>query len=552
VAVRDISFDIYENETLALVGESGSGKSVTALAMMGLLPKDSAVISPHTRLTYNGKDILSLSEKARRQMRGNDWAMVFQEPMTSLNPVMNVGDQIMEVLRCKKKMRGRKAKNRALELLVEVGLPEPEHAMLKFPNQLSGGQQQRVMIAMALASEPRLLIADEPTTALDVTVQKQIINLLCDIKKRRNMAILFITHDLSLVAEIAERILVMRHGEIREQGTLEQIFLMPQDRYTQALLMCRPTLTSDEKRLPVIEDFLDETGDVPPKRTPRQKLSDPPVLMYARELSKTFTKSEGFFRKHQTDAVKKASFSVRRGQTLGIVGESGSGKTTLALMILRLLKSNGGSVTFYGNDILSLPEKSFKPYRRRIQMVFQNPYASLNPRFTVGQSLLEPIKLHKIATSHKSAVTQALDWLRRVGLDDDAFYKYPHEFSGGQRQRIALARALTVHPELVILDEPVSALDVSVQAQILNLLKDIQDDLGVSYLFISHDLAVVHFLCNEIIVMREGKVVESGDTRAIFTAPKSEYTQKLLASVPEGFRHNKDAITTIQRTISRG
>ena len=593
-AARDISFDIRENETVALVGESGSGKSVTALAMMGLLPAGAAEITGS--LMYDGKNMLKEPEAERRRRRGSEWAMVFQEPMTSLNPVMTIGAQIMETLRFKLRMSRGEARRRCLELLEETALPEPEHALLRYPSQLSGGQQQRAMIAMALACEPKLLIADEPTTALDVTVQKQIIDLLRALKARHRMSVLFISHDLGLVSELADRIVVMRHGGIREDGEAEQILSAPRDRYTQALIQCRPTLTFQPRRLPVIEDFLegapednirkplgtrasrphhlekcglearvpgkkrgfrrlpeecpgatqtniqiDETAAAAPGK--KDKESEAGIfgetvasteLLRVRGLSKTFVKREGLLRKHETIAVNNLSFDLKRGRTLGIVGESGSGKTTLAMMILRLLDSDGGAVEFDGTDILQLTEKAFYPYRRRMQIVFQNPYASLNPRFTVGQSLLEPLRLHRAQAnmSGKDEARLALDWLNRVGLDEDAFYKYPHEFSGGQRQRVALARALTVRPEMVILDEPVSALDVSVQAQILNLLKDIQDELSVSYLFISHDLGVVRFLCDEIVVMQGGNLVESGAADEIFENPQTAYTRQLLEAVP--------------------
>ena len=539
-AVRDISFDIRENETVALVGESGSGKSVTALAMMGLLPDGSAEISG--QLMYDGKNMLTEPEAERRNRRGAEWAMVFQEPMTSLNPVMTIGAQIMEALRFKRRMSRVAARRRCVELLDEVAMPEPEHALLRYPSQLSGGQQQRAMIAMALACEPKLLIADEPTTALDVTVQRQIIDLLRALKARHRMSVLFISHDLGLVGELADRIVVMRSGGIREDGAAGQILTAPRDRYTQALIKCRPSLASPPHRLPVIDDVTGSqasctewSGGILPadsfKNACEAPAIQPALLMRVRGLRKTFVKREGLLRKHATAAVNDVSFDLKRSRTLGIVGESGSGKTTLAMMILRLLKSDGGSVEFDGTDILQIEEKTFYPYRRRMQIVFQNPYASLNPRFTVGQSLLEPLRLHNADMPKKEAVRLALDWLMRVGLDEEAFFKYPHEFSGGQRQRVALARALTVRPEMVILDEPVSALDVSVQAQILNLLKDLQYELGVSYLFISHDLAVVRFLCDDVAVMQHGKLVESGAADDIFDNPQTAYTRQLLDAV---------------------
>ncbi|MDR1529713.1 MAG: ABC transporter ATP-binding protein [Burkholderiales bacterium] len=535
IAVNDISFAIRENETLAIVGESGSGKSVTALAIIGLLPNIVTQIPVSSRIMYHERNILSISENERRKMRGADFAMIFQEPMTSLNPVMTVGNQIIEVLRFKRHFSRTAARQRCIQLLDEVGLPDPERTTTHFPGQLSGGQQQRVMIAMALACEPRLLIADEPTTALDVTVQKQIIALLKKLKARHQMSILFISHDLALVGEIADRIVVMRHGSIREQGDTSQIFLNPQDHYTRALLQCRPTIDDFPNRLPVIEDFLGERSRVHSdivKKTIENR--NPPILLHADKIYKSFFRHDGLWRKYEIPAVKNISFTLRRGQTLGIVGESGSGKTTLGLTLLRLRRATQGNVTFDRQAIFSLSDQEFLPFRRRMQIVFQNPYASLNPRFTVGQSLIEPILLHRVAPDRKTAIEQALDWLSRVGLSHDVFYKFPHEFSGGQRQRIALARALTVRPDLLILDEPVSALDVSVQAQILNLLKDIQDDFGISYLFISHDLAVVHFLCDNVMVMRQGEATEIGNIREIFQNPKSDYTQQLLDSIPRG------------------
>ncbi|MDR2243892.1 MAG: ABC transporter ATP-binding protein [Burkholderiales bacterium] len=538
VAVRDVSFTIQENETVALVGESGSGKSVTALAMMGLLPKFSAEISSDSRMMYRERDLLRSSDEERRRLRGTDMAMIFQEPMTSLNPVFTVGYQIAEVLRLHKGMSATATQARCVELLDEVGLPEPRRALARYPSQLSGGQQQRAMIAMASACTPRLLIADEPTTALDVTVQQQIVELLKTLKARHRMSILFISHDLALVGELADRIIVMRHGEIREAGETEHIFSSPRDRYTQALLQCRPRLSDVPPRLPTIDEFMAEAQPSQPlspnPSPPRGEGGKMPPLLEVSHLKKSFFKREGLWRRHEIPAVKNVSFSLQRGETLGIVGESGCGKTTLGLTLLRLHRATGGTVRFDGQDVSALPEKAFMPYRRRMQIVFQNPYASLNPRFTVGQSLIEPILLHRKAADRQAATALAFDWLRRVGLDRDAFDKYPHEFSGGQRQRIALARALTVEPELLICDEPVSALDVSVQAQILNLLKDLQAELGVSYLFISHDLAVVRFLCDTVMVMRDGEVVEINETDSLYRNPQSAYTRQLLAAVPRG------------------
>ncbi|MDR2710073.1 MAG: ABC transporter ATP-binding protein [Burkholderiales bacterium] len=540
-AVRDVSFTIDENETVALVGESGSGKSVTALAMMGLLPKYNVEMASVSRIVYRERDLLRCSDDERRRLRGADMAMIFQEPMTSLNPVFTIGYQIAEVLRLHKGMSAAAAQARCIELLDEAGLPEPRRALARYPSQLSGGQQQRAMIAMALACTPRLLIADEPTTALDVTVQKQIVELLKTLKARHRMSILFISHDLALVGELADRIIVMRHGEIREAGDTQQIFSAPRDRYTQALLQCRPRLDETPSRLPTIDDFMAASQESVEKKAralspltplpPRERGTLSPLLEVD-HLKKSFFKREGLWRRYEIPAVKGVSFTLRRGETLGVVGESGCGKTTLGLTLLRLHHATSGAVRFDGQDVLTLSEKAFMPYRRRMQIVFQNPYASLNPRFTVGQSLLEPILLHRMASGRQAATALAFDWLYRVGLDREAFDKYPHEFSGGQRQRIALARALTVEPELLICDEPVSALDVSVQAQILNLLKDLQEQLGVSYLFISHDLAVVRYLCDTVMVMRDGEVIETGDVESLYRNPQDAYTRQLLAAVP--------------------
>ena len=509
-AVKGVSFEVEEGASVALVGESGSGKSVTALAVMGLLPPESAAVTG--RLLYRG------GELDARRVRGSEIAMIFQEPMTSLNPVFSVGFQIGEVLHKHLGLRGRALRGRVAQLLEEVGLP-PARADA-YPFQLSGGQQQRVMIAMAVACEPKLLIADEPTTALDVTVQRQILDLIARVRERHKMAMLFITHDLGLVAEIADRVVVMRDGEIREQGATPQIFGAPRDAYTRALLACRPPLDRRPRRLPVIADFMGGTPPAPGGERHRGLDGGEPVVLEARGLAKSF----GAFR-----AVKGASFRMAKGKTLGVVGESGSGKTTLALLLTRLHAANAGQVRFDGMDLLRAEGKAWK---RRIQIVFQNPYASLNPRFTVGQILAEPMLIHHIGADAAERRSRSLELLARVGLPAQALDKYPHEFSGGQRQRIAIARALTLRPELLILDESVSALDVSVQAQLLNLLQDLQDEYGMSYLFISHDLAVVRYMSDEVIVMKDGEIVEAGAADALFAHPRHPYTQTLLASIP--------------------
>jgi len=530
-AVRGVSFAVPECATVALVGESGSGKSVSAMSILGLLPEN-AVIVPASRILYGGLDLLRCEPEERRAIRGKDISVIFQEPMSSLNPVFPVGRQIAESLMLHLGMNRRQAMARAVELLEEVGMPRPHLRVRAYPHELSGGQQQRVMIAMAIACGPRLLIADEPTTALDVTIQKQILELLARLRDSHRMSVLFITHDLALVGDIADRVVVMRHGEIKEQGPVERIFSAPQHPYTQALLACRPRLDRRPRRLPVIDDFLGGNPPVLKEDPPR-----PPAgraLLEVEGLAKSFRVRTGLFRHESIDAVRGVSFRLARGRTLGVVGESGSGKTTVGLTLMRLHEATAGRVLFEGVDLLSLDEAALKPYRRRIQIVFQNPYASLNPRFTVGQILLEPMRVHRIGGDSGERLLMAADLLGRVGLDPSALDRYPHEFSGGQRQRIAIARCLTMKPDVLICDESVSALDVSVQAQVLNLLKSLQEEFGLAYLFISHDLAVVKYISDEVLVMSEGRVVETADAETIYRTPREEYTRKLLASIPRG------------------
>jgi peptide/nickel transport system ATP-binding protein len=530
-AVKGISFDVPARSTVALVGESGSGKSVTALAIMGLLPKENAKVQSGSQILYRGRNLLEATAAELRRLRGAEMAMIFQEPMSSLNPVFTVGFQIGEVLRQHLGLSGGKLRNRALELLSEVGIAEPQTKLDAYPFQLSGGQQQRVMIAMAIACEPKLLIADEPTTALDVTVQRQILDLIAGLQQRHEMAMLFITHDLALVSDIADHVVVMRDGEIREQGPAARIFASPQDPYTRALLACRPPLTRRPQRLPVVEDFFRGVNLGIEERR-RGLRGDEPALLEARGLAKSFYFREGLFRRRELKAVKNASFRIARGKTLGVVGESGSGKTTVALLVARLHQASGGEVLFEGRSLLPLDAKAAMPYKRRIQIVFQNPYASLNPRFTVGQILTEPMQIHGIGADGAERRAMAADLLGKVGLPADSLDKYPHEFSGGQRQRIAIARALTLKPELLICDESVSALDVSVQAQLLNLLQDLQDEYSMSYLFISHDLAVVRYMADEVMVMKDGEIVELAGPDELYANPKHPYTRLLLSSIP--------------------
>jgi peptide/nickel transport system ATP-binding protein len=538
-AVRGISFDIPENSTVALVGESGSGKSVTSLAIMGLLPKENSKISVQSRIMFGGKNLLTLPAAQMQAIRGAEISMIFQEPMSSLNPVFTVGFQLGETLQKHANLSRSEARTRTLELLDEVGIPEPKTSIEKYPFQMSGGQQQRVMIAMAIACEPKLLIADEPTTALDVTIQKQILDLLAALQRKRKMSVLFITHDLAVVGDIADHVVVMRHGQIREQGPVAQVFKNPVDAYTRALLSCRPRVDQRPKILPVIDDFIRADGGIiTPALLGEQRVrgvkADDPVVLDVQGLSKTFFTKEGFFGQRAFHAVKDVSFKLRRGKTLGLVGESGSGKTTVGLTLMRLHQATAGKAFLDGKDILAMSDKEFQTYKRRIQIIFQNPYASLNPRFTVGQILLEPMNLHGIGQNEAERTQMVFTLLARVGLPDASFYKYPHEFSGGQRQRIAIARCLTMKPEILICDESVSALDVSVQAQVLNLLQELQDEFGLSYLFISHDLAVVKYISDEVMVMSNGAVVESANSDDIYASPQHPYTQKLLSSIPTG------------------
>ena len=556
-----VSFDIATNQTVALVGESGSGKSVTAMSIVNLLP-DNAERSG--RILWRGQDLLQADRQALRELRGREIACVFQDPMSSLNPVLSVGAQLVEPLVTHLGLKRKAALERAESLLAEVGIKDPARRLKSYPHEMSGGQQQRVMIAMALACEPKLLIADEPTTALDVTIQRQILELLARLKAKHGLSVLFISHDLALVGEIADRVVVMRQGTVREEGPVAQIFSAPQDAYTKALLACRPALGAENPaRLMVIDDHI--AGR---RARTEAKAKDPhaPVVLEVKALDKSFwikgppgpdfvqpaprggssilgaalRSLQGVFGRREFKAVRDVSFRLRRGHTLGVVGESGSGKTTMGLTLLRLHEPHSGpmsgEVTFDGRNLLALRDEERQAMRRRIQIVFQNPYASLNPRFTIGQTLVEPMAIHGMGASTAEREQRARELLDKVGLDGRAFGKYPHEFSGGQRQRIAIARCLTLQPEVLVLDEAVSALDVSVQAQVLNLLKDLQDELGLSYIFISHDLAVVRFISDEVLVMKDGEVVEQASAEAILAAPQQDYTRRLIGAVPRGWR----------------
>ena len=537
-AVKGVSFDVPANSTVALVGESGSGKSVTSLSILGLLPPENSRILPGSKILFGGHNLVELPASEKRKLRGAEISMIFQEPMSSLNPVLTVGYQLGEVLQLHLSLKPKQARTRAIELLREVGIPDPDRKIDAFPFQMSGGQQQRVMIAMAIACEPKLLIADEPTTALDVTIQRQILELIGDLQKRHRMSVLFITHDLAVVGEIADRVVVMKDGIIREQGLAQDVFERPQDAYTKALLQCRPQLDRRPVRLPVIDDFMANGGKAPLSlaERPRGLTGKEDFVLDVKGLCKEFYSREGLFGKKTFHAVKDVSFRLARGKTLGLVGESGSGKTTVGLTLMRLHEASSGEVLFDGKDLLALSPSEMMAYKRRIQIIFQNPYASLNPRFTVGAILMEPMLIHNIGAKEEERQKMAMELLKRVGLPEVSFYKYPHEFSGGQRQRIAIARCLTMKPDVLICDESVSALDVSVQAQVLNLLQDLQDEFHMSYIFISHDLAVVKYISDQVMVMNEGEIVEIANSDDIYRAPKHPYTQKLLASIPKGWQ----------------
>ncbi|MFD2719295.1 ABC transporter ATP-binding protein [Hymenobacter monticola] len=608
-AVDNVSFELHRGETLAIVGESGSGKSVTSLALLGLIPMPPGCIASGQALFQSEKlgqtDLLKLSETDLRQVRGNDIGMIFQEPMTSLNPVYTCGSQVVEALRLHTDLTEAAAKARTIELFTEAQLPRPESIFGSYPHEISGGQKQRVMIAMAMACRPALLIADEPTTALDVTVQARMLRLIDDLRRQHNTAVLFITHDLGVVAEIADRILVMYRGRVVEQGRVLDIFSNPQHPYTKGLLACRPRLSVGKKRLPVVADFMREDasgqllaqpepvlplenealtdsspeieaqqlrdnsettktfpvehgvlGDVPrpaelssapvsePVAAPAPNASEP--LLQVQNLQVYFPLRKGFFRR-ATDyvrAVDDVSFTLYPGETIGLVGESGCGKTTLGRALLRLTEPTAGSILFEGTDLAKLSSGELRRRRRDLQLVFQDPYAALNPMLTVGEAIWEPMRVHNVGGTRQQQKARVLELLRTVGLRDEHFQRYPHEFSGGQRQRICIARALALQPKLIVCDESVSALDVSVQAQVLNLLNDLKREFGITYLFITHDLSVARFMSDRLLVMHQGRIVESGPAAAIYAAPQHEYTQGLLAAIP------KDSLADIEAAVA--
>lgn len=546
-AVKGSSFTLKKGETIGIVGESGSGKSVTSLAIMRLHSNSSTDISGEVLL--DDTDILKLSEDEMRHIRGNRIAMIFQEPMTSLNPVLTCGHQVTEAIRLHLGIGKDEAKQKAIQLFDEVQLPRPEVMFDSYPHQISGGQKQRIMIAMALSCDPEILIADEPTTALDVTVQKTIIELLQRLKAERNMSLIFISHDLGVVSEIADRVIVMYQGEIVEEATTKTIFLNPKHPYTKGLLACRPSPEYHLKRLPVVGDFLDSSGKngtsiekireqyaYKPEeiKQHRKKLYEQKPILKINELCTWFPTGGGLLgqKKEYVKAVNKVSFDVFPGETLGLVGESGCGKSTLGRSILRLIEPTSGDVNFENTDLRKLDKQDMRNMRRDIQIIFQDPYSSLNPRLTVGDSLMEPLQVHQLYQNNTQRKKRVLELLERVNLPVEYFNRYPHEFSGGQRQRIVIARALALHPKFIICDESVSALDVSVQAQVLNLIRELQQEFNLTYIFISHDLSVIKHISDRVMVMNKGEIVESGEPDEIYYHPQNEYTKKLINSIP--------------------
>lgn len=536
--LHKISFNLFENEILGIVGESGSGKSVTSLSIMGLLPKKTAQYSG--KILFEGNDLLKIHESEFQKIRGKEIAMIFQEPMSALNPSLKCGKQVAEILRLHLKMNASEARKETISLFQKVKLPRPQEIFNSYPHQISGGQMQRVMIAMAIACKPKLLIADEPTTALDVTVQKEIISLLKSIQQETKMAMLFISHDLNLVSEIADKVMVMYKGDIVENATTHEIFKSPKAEYTKALLEARPALDVRLAILPTIASIADDSF-VPKEVKPAERAkkhkniyTKPPILEIS-NLKKYYFSSMGIFSKPKVvTAVDDVSFSVFEGETLGLVGESGCGKSTLGKTILQLEKATSGSIKYKGKELTKLTKSGIRNLRKEIQIIFQDPYSSLNPRLQIGEALMEPMEVHGLGKSKKERKEKALLLLERVGLDSSYFNRYPHELSGGQRQRVGIARTIAVEPKLVICDESVSALDISVQAQVLNVLNELKNDFGFTYIFISHDLAVVKYMSDQLLVMNKGKIEELGDADEIYANPQKEYTKKLVGAIPKG------------------
>ena len=534
-----ISYNLYSDEILGIVGESGSGKSVASLAIMGLLPLKSGVTTLG-EVIFNAENLIDCSQKQLESIRGKKIAMIFQEPMSALNPSICCGKQVQEILLQHTNITTKEANKEVVRLFNAVKLPEPKKTYKKYLHEISGGQLQRVMIAMAIACKPEILIADEPTTALDVTVQKEIIALLKTLQKEFKMSVIFISHDLALVSEIADRVLVMYKGAIVEKGDTKSVFKNPQKEYTKALIGARPRLKSRLKKLPTISDFL--SGIIPKalitktaRKEKHKNIYSSAPLLEVINLEKTYYSKASFFgTKTALKAVDNVSFKVYSGETLGLVGESGCGKSTLGKAILQLDKATAGTIKYKGKDITNLSKKALRTLRKEIQIIFQDPYASLNPRLTVGKAIMEPMKVHGLFSSDNERKAKTIEVLEKVGLEAAHFDRYPHEFSGGQRQRVGIARTIAVQPKLIICDESVSALDISVQAQVLNLLNTLKEDYGFTYIFISHDLSVVKFMSDQLMVMNKGKIEEIGEADSIYESPQKEYTKTLIEAIPKG------------------
>ena len=534
--VKKISFDLKENKILGIVGESGSGKSVTSLSVLGLLPKNTI---QEGDIFFDEKNLLKISDKEFQQIRGNKIAMIFQEPMSSLNPTLTCGSQVAEVLKQHTGLNKKEMYEEVISLFQKVKLPLPDRIFNSYPHQISGGQKQRVMIAIAIACKPDLLIADEPTTALDVTVQKEIILLLKELQKENKMSILLISHDLSLVSEIADDVIILFKGQIVEKGNTTDIFHSPQHDYTKGLINSKPNLNQRLKKLPTVGDFIKNRifTDVYSKKERdayHSKIYGLKSLLEIVDVKKYFNTSDGFTKKPLIKAVDKVSFKLYEGETLGLVGESGCGKTTLGRSIMQLEKVTSGKIFYKGKDITHLSKTALQNLRKEIQIIFQDPFSSLNPRISIGNAILEPMNVHGVLSNYKERKTYVIELLKKVGLEEDHFNKYPHEFSGGQRQRIGIARAIALKPKIIICDESVSALDVSVQAQVLNLLNELKSTFNFSYIFISHDLSVVKYMSDQLVVMNKGKIEEIGDADTIYKTPKSEYTRNLIDAIPKG------------------
>ena len=536
--VHDVSFEIMPNQIVGVVGESGSGKSVTSMAMMGLLPKNISSVTGH--VLYNDVSLTDIEPKALRKIVGKEISMIFQEPMTSLNPSLTCGEQVAEVLDLHTDLSKKEIDQAVLELFEKVKLPRAKKMMTQYPHELSGGQKQRVMIAMAIACKPKLLIADEPTTALDVRVQDEIILLLKELQQETGMSILFITHDLALIAEIAQQVIVMQKGKIVEQGTVEQVFLHPQEIYTKALINAKPKLNIRLKELPSVasylqDDFVEQVYDEAERNQFHQQLYSKQPILEVKNLKTYYTSKNNWFQKpNVVKGVDDVSFKVYEGETVGLVGESGSGKSTIGRTILGLEKATAGEIWYNGVNLLTLSNSARKKYRQEIQLIFQDPYSSLNPSMKVGAAILEPMIKHGVFTSSQERKEYIYQLLEKVGLEKEHYHRYPHEFSGGQRQRIGIARALALQPKLIICDESVSALDVSVQAQVLNLLNKLKKEFEFTYLFISHDLSIVKFMSDQLIVLNQGKIEEIGDADAIYNQPQKAYTKALIHAIPKG------------------